>query len=95
MKISNYMKKGLKRFDFNVHKKFQKHYNVDASTFGGQRDFVIKFTDVYYDTIRLFIKNNIFIGKEQNIMAYVFYFFPNISKLVYSGKWKYMLEYLS
>ena len=95
MNISNYIKKGLKNFDFNIHREFQKHYNVDASTFGGQRDFVIKFVSAYYYTIRLFIKNNIFIGKEQNILAFVFYFFPNISKLVYSGKWKYMLEYLS
>ena len=95
LKISNYIKEGLKSFNIKIHREFQKHYNVDASTFGGQRDFVIKFSDAYYDTIRLFIKNNIFIGKEQNIMAFVFYFYPNISKLVYSGKWKYMLEYLS
>jgi hypothetical protein len=95
LKVSNYIKNGLKRFDINIHKKFQKNYNVDASTFGGQRDFIIKFSDIYYDTIRLFIKKNIFIGKEQNVMAYVFYFYPNISHLVYSGRWKYMLEYLS
>lgn len=95
LKASDYIKKGLKSFDFNIHREFQKHYNVDASTFGGQRDYVINFSNVYYDTIRLFIKNRIFIGKEQNIMAYVFYFYPNITKLVYSGKWKYMLEYLS
>ena len=95
MKASDYIKKGLKSFDFNIHREFQKHYNVDASTFGGQRDYVINFSNIYYDTIRLFIKNRIFIGKEQNIMAYVFYFYPNITKLVYSGKWKYMLEYLS
>ena len=95
LNVSNYIKDGLKRFNIKIHKEFQNNYNVDASTFGGQRDFIIKFSDAYYDTIRLFIKNNIFIGKEQNIMAYVFYFYPNISKLVYSGRWKYMLEYLS
>ena len=95
LKVSNYIKEGLKNFDINIHKEFQKHYNVDASTFGGKREYVIKFSDAYYNTIELFIKNNIFIGKEQNIMAYVFYFYPNISKLIYSGKWKYMLEYLS
>lgn len=93
--VSNYIKNGLKRFDIKIHKEFQRNYNVDASTFGGQRKYVIQFSDAYYDTLRLFIKNNIFIGKEQNIMAYVFYFYPNISKIVYSGKWKYMLEYLS
>ena len=93
--ISKYIKDGLKIFDIKIHKEFQKNYNVDASTFGGQREYVIRFSDAYYETIRLFIKNNIFIGKEQNIMAYVFYFYPNITKLVYSGKWKYMLEYLS
>jgi hypothetical protein len=81
LKVSNYIKEGLKNFDINIHKEFQKHYNVDASTFGGKREYVIKFSDAYYNTIKLFIKNNIFIGKEQNIMAYVFYFYPNISKL--------------
>ena len=94
-KVSNYIKNGLKRFDIKIHKEFQRNYNVDASTFGGQRNYVIQFSDAYYDTIRSFINNRIFIGKEQNVMAYVFYFYQNISKLVYSGKWKYMLEYLS
>lgn len=93
--ISKYIKDGLKIFDIKIHKEFQKNYNVDASTFGGKREYVIHFSDAYYDTIRLFIKNNIFIGKEQNIMAFVFYFYPNISKLVYSGEWKYMLKYLN
>ena len=93
--ISKYIKDGLKIFDIKIHKEFQKNYNVDASTFGGKREYVIQFSDAYYDTIRLFIKNNIFIGKEQNIMAFVFYFYPNISKLVYSGEWKYMLKYLN
>ena len=92
--ISKYIKDGLKRFDIKIHKEFQKNYNVDASAFGGQREFVIKFSNIYYDTIRLFIKHNIFIGKDQNIMAFIFYFYPNITKLVYSGKWKYMLDYL-
>ena len=94
LNISDYIKEGLMKFDIKTHKDFQKHYNVDASTFGGQKDFVIKFADTYYDTIKLFIKNNIFIGKEQNVMAYVFYFYPNITKLIYSGRWKYMLDYL-
>ena len=93
--ISKYIKDGLKIFDIKIHKEFQRNYNVDASTFGGKREYVIQFSDAYYDTIRLFIKNNIFIGKEQNIMAFVFYFYPNISKLVYSGEWKYMLKYLN
>ena len=93
--ISKYIKDGLKIFDIKIHKEFQKNYNVDASTFGGKREYVIQFSDAYYNTIRLFIKNNIFIGKEQNIMAFVFYFYPNISKLVYSGEWKYMLKYLN
>ena len=93
--FQNNIKDGLKIFDIKIHKEFQKNYNVDASTFGGKREYVIQFSDAYYDTIRLFIKNNIFIGKEQNIMAFVFYFYPNISKLVYSGEWKYMLKYLN
>jgi hypothetical protein len=95
LKISDYIKEGLKKFDINIHKEFQYNYNVDASTFGGEINYVIQFCNLYYKTIKLFIRKKIFIGKEQNIMAYIFYFYPNITKLIYSGKWKYMLEYLS
>ena len=92
---SDYIKDGLKRFDPNIHREFQKSYNIDGSCFGGQRDYVIQFCDIFYDLVRIYIKKNIFIGKDQNMMAFIAYFYPNITKLVYSGRWKYLIEYLS
>ena len=45
--------------------------------------------------VRIYIKKNIFIGKDQNMMAFIAYTHPNLTKLVYSGKWKYLIEYLA
>ena len=92
---SDYIKDGLKRFDPIIHREFQRSYNVDGSCFGGKRDYVIQFCNLFYDTVRIYIQKNIFIGKDQNIMAYIAYFYSNITKLVYSGGWKYLIEYLS
>ena len=47
------------------------NYNVDASMFGGQPINAMKFINYYYDALRLFIKNNLFIGKDQNIFTFV------------------------
>ena len=38
---SDYIKDGLIKFDLNIHREFQKTYNVDGSCFGGKRDYVI------------------------------------------------------
>ena len=92
---SDYIKDGLKRFDSNIHREFQRSYNVDGSCFGGNREHVIQFCNLFYEMIRVYIKKNIFIGKDQNMMAFIAYFYPNITKLVYSGRWKYLIEYLS
>ena len=92
---SDYIKEGLKRFDPIIHREFQKSYNVDGSCFGGRIDYVIKFCNLFYEMVRIFIKKNIFIGKDQNMMAFIAYTHPNLTKLVYSGKWKYLIEYLA
>ena len=92
---SDYIKDGLKRFDPIIHRVFQRSYNVDGSCFGGKREFVIKFCNLFYEMVRIYIQKNIFIGKDQNIMAFIAYFYPNITNLIYSGKWKYLIEYLS
>ena len=39
--------------------------------FGGQPINAMKFINYYYDALRLFIKNNLFIGKDQNIFTFV------------------------
>ena len=85
----------LKRFNINTHLKFQKKANVGGGMFGGHYKYVKRFVILYYKTIELFIKKKIFIGKDQNIFAYISYLYPDIIKLVFSGKWFYLQDYLS
>lgn len=63
--------------------------------FGGQSEYVKRFVNLYYDTIESFIKKKIFIGKDQNIFAFISYLHPEIIKLVYSNNWQYLQDYLS
>ena len=86
----------LKNFDLEAHIKFQKNwFNVDASLFGGQKEYILKFCDLYYDTIKLFIKKKLFIGKDQNIYAFIAYFNEDVIKLVHNNKYFYLQKYLS
>ena len=56
--------------------------NVGGGFFGGQIKNSLKFIDLYYDSIRLFFKKNLFIGKDQNIFLYMALAHPEIIKLV-------------
>lgn len=95
-KPSQSEKQKLKDFNIETHIKFQKNFrNVDASLFGGQKKYIIKFFDLYYKTLKLFIKKKLFIGKEQNIYAFIAYFNKNIIKLVQNKKYFYLQKYLS
>ena len=92
---SNSVKKGLINFEFEIHKQFQLTTNVGAGVFGGQPEYLLKFIEYYYESIRLFIIKKIFIGKEQNIFAFVAYKYPDIINLVYSGgDYHYFKDYL-
>lgn len=86
---------GLKNFNINTHLEFQKQINVGGNMFGGQSEYVKRFVNLYYDTIESFIKKKIFIGKDQNIFAFISYLHPEIIKLVYSNNWQYLQDYLS
>jgi hypothetical protein len=88
-------RKDLLNFNLKAHKNFQKRLNVAANIFGGQPENALKFIDYYYETIKLFISHKIFIGKDQNLFAFVAFSHPEIIKLVHSGKWLYFLKYLS
>jgi hypothetical protein len=85
----------LRDFNINTHLEFQKQYNVGGNMFGGQSEYIKKFKNLYYNTLELFIKKKIFIGKDQNIFAYISYLHPEIIKLVYSDNWFYLQDYLS
>ena len=92
---SDSVKKGLINFDLETHKQFQLTTNVGAGVFGGQPEYLLKFIDYYYESIRLFISHKIFIGKEQNIFTFVAYKYPDIINLVYSGgNYYYFKDYL-
>lgn len=94
-KPSEAEKKGLLNFNKKIYKKFQEKLNVDGSIFGGQIEYIIKFKQLYYETIKLFKKHNIFIGKDQNLYAYISYFNTDIVKLLYSGIWFNLQNYLN
>ena len=88
-------RKDLLSFNLTTHKNFQRGSNVGGNVFGGQPENLLKFIDYYYKTIKLFINHHIFIGKDQNLFAFVAFSHPEIINLVQSGKWYYFLNYLS
>ena len=74
-------KKDIINFDEYAHKRLRRYVNVVGTIFGGQEKNFLKFIDLYYAAIRLFIKNKIFIGKDQNIFTYVAFAHPDVVKL--------------
>lgn len=83
-------------FDIEAHKKFQLKINVAGGMFGGYYPNVLKFINLYYQTIRVFASKNIFIGKDQNIFSYIAFAHPELVKLIYSYKqYFYFKIYLS
>ena len=86
----------LLNFDKNAHRKLQLEFNVGGGMFGGHFENVLKFVDYYYETIEIFANKNLFIGKEQNIFAFVALSHPEIVNLIYSPKdYHYFRYYLS
>ena len=94
-KVNDLEKKNLLNFDLKAHKQFQRKTNVGGGVFGGQAQNLLKFIDYYYEAIKLFIRHKIFIGKDQNLFAFVVFSHPEIINLVHSGNFFYFLKYLS
>ena len=93
--FSQIEKEKILNFDIDSHIFLQKNFNVAGGLFGGQIQNMIQFISLYYDTIKLFIKNNIFIGKDQNIFTYIALSHPEIVKLVYCESFLVLKDYLS
>lgn len=74
--------KKIVNFDKYTHRLLRKSFNVAGGFFGGQIKNSLKFIDLYYNSIRLFNENNIFIGKDQNIFTYMAFAHPEIIKLI-------------
>lgn len=94
-RISNYELNGFKKLDNNIYNSFIKHVNVGGTMFGGKYNIFLKFIYLYYKTLKLFIKNKMFIGKDQNLFAYIAYMNKNIVKLVPSRDYHFFKSYLS
>ena len=72
---------GIINFDKRSHNILRMNVNIDGSMFGGQKEKFLKFIDLYYNAIRLFIKHNLFIGKDQNVFMYIAFAHPDVVKL--------------
>ena len=92
--VSESERKNLLKFDLKAHKQFQRKKNVGGGVFGGQPEYLLKFIDYYYETVKLFISHKIFIGKDQNLFAFVVFSHPEIINLVQSGNFLYFMKYL-
>ena len=79
---SQFFKDKIKKFDKEAHNFLQVNYNVDGSSFGGQIEYILKFNYLYYKALISFLKNGIFIGKDQNIFAFIAYSNKDVVKLV-------------
>jgi len=63
-KFSDSFKQKIINFDKETHYQLQKSIYVIGGILGGQIESVLKFANLYYNAIKLFIINNIFIGKD-------------------------------
>ena len=89
-------KKGIINFEIDMIKKLIGEINVAAGMFGGQKENLIRYIYKYYKSIDLFEKHKMFIGKEQNIFAYVSLKYPEIVKILESkGDYFIFKKYLS
>jgi len=93
--FSDFEIKKIVNFNYDYHIFLQKNINVAAGLFGGQSKNILKFIDLYYDSIKLFIKKKIFIGKEQNIYTYIAFSYPELVRLIYCKTYFSLKEYLS
>ena len=70
-------------FDIPTHMAMQRSLSVDGSSFGGRKEYVLRFRELYYEVLKKFIEHKIFIGKDQNLFSYIAFNNPQVVKLVY------------
>ena len=75
-------KQKIVNFDKNALQSLKTKTNVAGGFFGGQIKNSLKFVDLYYDTIKLFFKKNIFFGQDQHVFTYMAFAHPEIMKLI-------------
>ena len=93
--FSDEEKQRIINLDKNAINKVIDDINVDASMFGGQIKNTMKFINYYYEALKLFIKNNLFIGKEQNIFTFVAFSHPEEINLILCKEYFATKKYLA
>ena len=88
-------KKKILNFDKEAHLRLKKNLNVIGGIFGGHRKNILKFVDYYYETVKLYIKYKLFIGKDQNIFTYVAFAHPEVVKLIFCKDFFEYREHIS
>lgn len=88
--------KGLLEFNLTWHKHLQRSISTAGGMFGGKAENLLKFIDLYYNSITLFSNHNIYMGKDQNIFTFIGFSHPEVVKFVYTkGDYYYFKKYLS
>ena len=72
---------------------------IGATIFGGGKEALLRYHDLYYEMVEYFIKTGRFIGKDQSILNSVYLLYPHLFELVEPGPckdpWFYLQDYLS
>ena len=72
---------------------------IGATIFGGGKEALLRYHDLYYEMVEYFIQTGRFIGKDQSILNSVYLLNPDLFELVKPGSckdpWFYLQDYLS
>ena len=93
--FSDEEKQRIVNFDLDAIKRVMNDINVDGSMFGGQPINTLKFINYYYDGLKLYIKNNLFIGKDQNIFTFIAFSHTNEVNLIFCKGYFEAKKYLA
>jgi len=71
---------------------------IGATIFGGGKEALLRYHDLYYEMVEYFIQTGRFIGKDQSILNSVYLLNPTLFELVEKGPckdpWFYLQDYL-
>jgi len=71
---------------------------LGATIFGGGKEVLLRYHDLYYEMVDYFISMNRFIGKDQSILNSVYLLNPTLFELVEpkpcKDEWFYLQDYL-
>lgn len=79
-----------------IDNRFQYVNRIGGGIFGGHKNNCLIWCEKYYQMLDLFFEKNIFAGKDQSIMAFVYINNPQLCEVVFApNKWFYLEEYLT